>query len=107
MRRLAVALIALTVVGCARPAAPPSIAVGATSAPESVLVAHLYAAALRFYGSPAHVTSVPDPIGGLDSGDVRVAPGFTGQLLHAFDPDASARSDAQVYRALLSALPEG
>src|SRR5690242_20763967 len=63
MRRLAVALIALTVVGCARPAAPPSIAVGATSAPESVLVAHLYAAALRFYGSPAHVTSVPDPIG--------------------------------------------
>jgi glycine betaine/choline ABC-type transport system substrate-binding protein len=107
MRRLAVALLALIVVGCGGQAGPPSIAVGATSDPESKLVAHLYAAALRFYGSPAHVTSGPDPVGELDSGDVRVAPGFTGQLLDRFDPDATARSDAQVYRALLSALPEG
>ncbi|WP_101952644.1 glycine betaine ABC transporter substrate-binding protein [Mycobacterium sp. 3519A] len=107
MRRLAVALLALIVVGCGTQAGPPSIAVGATSDPESKLVAHIYAAALRFYGSPAHVKSVPDPVGELDSGGVRVAPGFTGQLLHRFDPDATARSDAQVYRTLLSVLPEG
>ena len=50
-----------------------------TSDPESTLVAHLYAAALRFYGSPAHVRSVPDPVSELDSGDVRVVPGFTGR----------------------------
>ena len=105
--RLAVALLALILVGCGGPAGPPSVAVGATSNPESQLVAHLYAAALRFYGSPAHVTSVPDPVAELDSGDVRVAPGFSGQLLATFDPDATARADAQVYRALLSALPEG
>jgi glycine betaine/choline ABC-type transport system substrate-binding protein len=107
MRRFAVALLALVVVGCGAPGGPPSIAVGSTSQPESQLVAHLYAAALRFYGSPAHVKSVSDPVGDLDSGDVRVAPGFTGQLLTGFDPQATARADAQVYRALLSALPEG
>ncbi|MFG1931185.1 glycine betaine ABC transporter substrate-binding protein [Mycobacterium sp. NPDC048908] len=107
MRLLAVALLALVLVGCGGPAGPPSIAVGATSDPESKLVAHLYAAALRFYGSPAHVKSVADPVGELDSGGVRVAPGFTGQLLARFDPDSTARAAAQVYRALLSALPEG
>ena len=70
-------------------------------------MAHLYAAALRFYGSPAHVLSVQDPVSELDPGKVRVAPGFTGQLLQRFDPDAAARSDAQVYRAMVSVLPEG
>jgi glycine betaine/choline ABC-type transport system substrate-binding protein len=107
MRRFAIALLALIVVGCGAPAGPPSIAVGTTSEPESQLVAHLYAAALRFYGSAAHVKSVSDPVAELDSGDVRVAPGFTGRLLAKFDPDATARAAAQVYRALLSALPEG
>jgi glycine betaine/choline ABC-type transport system substrate-binding protein len=107
MHRLAVALLALIVVGCGGHAGPPSIAVGSKSDPESKLVAHLYAAALRFYGSPAHVQAVPDPVGELDSGQVRVTPGFTGQLLDRFDPDAAARSDTQVYRTLLSVLPEG
>lgn len=107
LRRLAVALIALVVVGCGGPAGPPSIAVGSASDPESKLLAHLYAAALRFYGSPAHVQSVLDPVSELDSGEVRVVPGFTGRLLARFDPDATARSDAQVYRAMVSALPEG
>jgi glycine betaine/choline ABC-type transport system substrate-binding protein len=104
---VAVALLALIVVGCGSPSGAPSIAVGSTPDPESKLVAHLYAAALRFYGSAAHVQSMPDPVGDLDSGDVRVVPGFTGALLDRFDPDATARSDAQVYRALLSVLPEG
>jgi glycine betaine/choline ABC-type transport system substrate-binding protein len=107
LRRLAIALVALILVGCGAPAGPPSISVGATSEPESQLIAHLYAAALRFYGSPAHVNAVTDPVAELDSGDVRVAPGFTGRLLARFDPDATARADAQVYRALLSTLPEG
>src|SRR3954468_12133032 len=107
MRRLVGALLALILVGCGGHAEPPSVAVGATSDPESQLVAHLYAAALRFYGSPAHVRPVSDPVADLDSGDVRVAAGFSGQLLTRFDPDATARADMQVYRALLSALPEG
>jgi glycine betaine/choline ABC-type transport system substrate-binding protein len=107
LRRLLLAILALVVVGCAGPAGPPSIAVGSTSDPESQLLAHLYAAALRFYGSPAHVRPVSDPVSELDSGEVRVVPGFTGRLLARFDPEATARSDAQVYRAMVSALPEG
>ncbi|MGE0217673.1 glycine betaine ABC transporter substrate-binding protein [Mycolicibacterium sp.] len=93
--------------GCAGPQPAPSIPVGAVSAPESALVAHLYAAALRYYGNPAHVETSQDPLGDLDSGRIRVSPGFTGELLQRFDPESPARSDAQVYRALLAALPEG
>ena len=107
---MALALIALIVAvtaGCGGHAGAPSVAVGSTSDPESMLVAHLYAAALRFYGSPAHVRSVSDPVSELDSGTVRVAPGFSGRLLERFEPDATAKSDAQVYRAMVSALPEG
>jgi glycine betaine/choline ABC-type transport system substrate-binding protein len=107
LSRLALALVALVIAGCGGHAGAPSVAVGSPSDPESTLVAHLYAAALRFYGSPAHVQSVPDPVGELDSGTVRVVPGFTGRLLDRFEPDATARSDAQVYRAMVSALPEG
>jgi len=93
--------------GCGGQDPAPSIPVGATSDPESELVAHIYAAALRFYGNPAHVRADQDPLGQLDSGEIRVAPGFTGRLLQRFDPDAPARSDVQVYRTLVSALPEG
>jgi glycine betaine/choline ABC-type transport system substrate-binding protein len=70
-------------------------------------MAQLYAAALRFYGSPGHVESVPDPLTELDSGAIRVVAGFTGELLQRFEPDATARSATQVYRAMVSALPEG
>ena len=97
----------LVAAGCGGPEPAPSIPVGATPDPESVLVAHLYAAALRFYGNPAHVQTDQDPLGRLDSGEIRVAPGFTGRLLQRFEPDAPARADVQVYRRLVSSLPEG
>jgi glycine betaine/choline ABC-type transport system substrate-binding protein len=107
VRRLAVALSALLIAGCGSPTAGPSIAVGAPANAESALLAHLYAAALRFNGSAAHVESVPDPLSGLDSGAIRVLPGFTGRLLDTFAPGAAARSDSQVYRDMVAALPEG
>jgi len=110
VRRLACALAALVVVGtagCAGGGETPSVAVGSAQDPESQLVAHVYAAALRFYGSPAHVEPSPDPMAKLDSGDVRVVPGFTGRVLRTFVPDATARSATQVYREMVSALPEG
>ncbi|MDW5610570.1 glycine betaine ABC transporter substrate-binding protein [Mycolicibacterium sp. D5.8-2] len=93
--------------GCGGQSPPPSIPVGAPADPESQLIAHLYAAALRFYGNPAHVQVTDAPLDLLDAGEIRVVPGFTGQLLQRFAPDASARADVQVYRALLSVLPEG
>ena len=106
-RRLAVALVALLVVGCGGASGGRSIAVGASDDAESVLLAHLYAAALRTYGTAAHVETVPDPLAGLDSGAVDVVPGFTGRLLDTFAPGAKARAAAQVYRDVVSSLPEG
>lgn len=106
MRRWAVALVALLIAGCGGQAPPPaSVSVGADG--QSALLAHLYAAALRYYGSPAHVQNTPDPLAALDSGDVDVAPALTGDVLARFAPDAPARSAAQVYRAMVGALPEG
>jgi osmoprotectant transport system substrate-binding protein len=107
LRRLAVAVGVLLVAGCANAPPPPSIAVGAGSDRESALLAHVYAAALRSYGSPAHVEQSPDPVGDLDTGDVEVVPGLTGRLLRRFDPGATARGGEQVYRSMVAALPEG
>ena len=52
-------------------------------------------------------SSLPDPLTKLDSGEARVVPGFTGRVLHRFYPDSTARSATQVYREMVSALPEG
>jgi glycine betaine/choline ABC-type transport system substrate-binding protein len=110
VRRIAGALVALLVIttaGCGGGTETPSVAVGSTPDAESLLLAHLYAAALRFYGNPAHVQSAADPLSELDSGEVRVVPGFTGRVLHRFAPESAARSPAQVYREMVAALPEG
>ncbi|MFY9918124.1 MAG: glycine betaine ABC transporter substrate-binding protein [Mycobacterium sp.] len=107
-RRLAVALLALLLVaGCGGTTTSQSIAVGARDDAESTLLAHLYAGALRSYGTAAHVEVVTDPLIGLDSGDISVVPGLTGRLLDTFAPGAKARAAAQVYRDMVSALPEG
>lgn len=105
---LAVALgAAWCVAACGGQQPRPPIPVWTTAGPEAELVAHLYASALGFYGSAAQVRVVDDPLAGLDSGDATVVPGWTGRLLGRFDADAPARSDVQVYRSLLAALPEG
>ncbi|ORA54739.1 hypothetical protein BST22_04810 [Mycolicibacterium chubuense] len=105
---MAAALAVAVLVGaCGARPGPPPVPVAASAEPESQLVAHLYAAALGFYGSPAYVRASEDPLAELDSAEATVVPGFTGRLLERFDPDAPARSDVQVYRSLLSALPEG
>ena len=106
-RRLVLGLLALVVVACGSPSPGPSLAVGATADPEMTLLANLYAAALRSYGSAAHVQIVDDPLAALDSGAVSVVPGFTGRLLQKFAPGTTARSDSQVYRAMVGVLPEG
>lgn len=109
-RTLALALLvlfALASAGCGGHSAPAALAVGSGPAPESALLGHLYAAALRYYGTPAVVTETDGTLGVLDSGSVTVQPGFTGRFLTRLDPAATARADEQVYRDLVSALPEG
>jgi osmoprotectant transport system substrate-binding protein len=97
----------LLVAGCTATTTSQSIAVGARKDAQSALLAYLYAAALRTYGTPAHVEVLPEPLTGLDSAAVTVVPGFTGRLLETFAPGAKARAAAQVYRDMVSALPEG
>ncbi len=105
-RRLALALAALLIAGCGGTGGDQSIAVGARDDAESVLLANLYASALRSYGTAAHVERLPGPLAGLDSGAVAVVPGFTGRLLDTFAPGAKARAPTQVYRDMVAALPE-
>ncbi len=106
-RRLALGLLALVLAACGAAGPGASLAVGATADPESALLAQVYAAALRSYGTAAHVETAEDPLTALDSGAVSVVPGFTGRLLQRFVPGSAARSDSQVYRAMVGALPEG
>lgn len=107
MIRLAALLLAalLAVAGCGEPRPAPELVVG--SARESTLLAAIYVAALRSYGFAARPDTAADPMAKLDSGAFTVVPAFTGQTLGRLQPGAVAMSDAQVYRAMIAALPEG
>ena len=101
---------ALATAGCGHTGGqhhPGELVVGSRSSAESVLLADVYTGALRSYGFPAHAEQAPDPLTKLDSGAFVVVPAFTGRVLQVFQPGATARSDAQVYKAMVGALPEG
>ncbi|MGA8544410.1 MAG: glycine betaine ABC transporter substrate-binding protein [Mycobacterium sp.] len=94
---------------CAHRTPPRSgeLVVGSRSGAESVLLADIYTGALRSYGFPARTELAPDPLTKLDAGAVVVVPGLTGRVLQRFQPGSTVRSDAQVYKAMVGALPEG
>ena len=105
LRRLALGWVAVLIAGCA--AQPgPSLAVGTSADPQSQVLAHLYASALRGAGAPVRIETVADPVAGLSAGELTVVPGFTGRFLAMFSGDSAARSDRGVYWALAGALPE-
>lgn len=83
------------------------VVVGSQPGPDSRLLAAVYVAALRSYGFAARPATVSDPKAQLDSGAVTVVPAFTGRVLQALQPGATAMSDKDVYRAMVAALPEG
>lgn len=93
----------LAVAGCGEGRPAPELVVGS----ESTLLASIYAAALRSYGFAARPEAAADPMAELDSGAFTVVPAFTGQTLQRVQPGAVATSDAQVYRSMIAALPEG
>ena len=108
-RFTALALVAaLAMVGCGdtRQRAH-ELVVGSPAGAESVLLADIYTGALRSYGFPARTEQATDPLTKLDSGAFVVVPGFTGRVLQVFQPGATVRSDSQVYKAMVGALPEG
>ncbi len=107
LRRLLLVVLAAFVAACSHPAPGPSLTVASSADPQIALLANVYAAGLRYYGTDAKVQAVADPVAALDTGKVSVAPGFTGRLLQRFAPGSAARSAEQVYRAMIGALPEG
>ncbi|KKC03235.1 glycine betaine ABC transporter substrate-binding protein [Mycobacterium nebraskense] len=109
---LAVPLLAILVVaGCRTDAgdhrARPELVVGSGTDPDSTLLAGVYVAAVRSYGFAARAETADDPMARLDSGAFTVVPAFTGRKLQSLQPGAAAMSDADVYRAMVAALPEG
>ena len=100
---------ALATAGCGHSSAhhPAELVVGSRAGIESTLLADVYTGALRSYGFPAHTEQAPDPLSKLDSGAFIVVPSLTGRVLQVFQPGAGMRSDAQVYKAMIGALPEG
>ena len=106
--RLAALLAAVTIAaGCATDTGRPELTVGSGPDAESALLAGIYVAALRSYGFGARAETAADPMSKLDSGAYTVVPAFTGKVLQRLQPGAAAMSDAQVYRAMIAALPEG
>jgi glycine betaine/choline ABC-type transport system substrate-binding protein len=107
IRRLLLVILAALTVACGTPGPGPSLTVGAAPDSQNLLLANIYAAGLRYYGTAANVEVSEDPLAALDAGKVTVAAGFTGRLLARLVPDSTARSAEQVYRVLAGALPEG
>ncbi|OBH31855.1 hypothetical protein A9X03_06870 [Mycobacterium sp. E1715] len=110
---LAVPLVAalLAAAGCGTNTgehrARPELVVGSGADSESALLAGVYVAALRSYGFAARAETADDPMARLDAGAFTVVPAFTGRKLESLQPGAVATSDADVYRAMVAALPEG
>jgi glycine betaine/choline ABC-type transport system substrate-binding protein len=102
---------ALTTAGCGDTASTrhrsAELVVGSGAGVELALLADIYTGALRSYGFPARTEQAREPLSKLDSGAFVVVPGFTGRVLQVFQPGATVRSDAQVYQAMVGALPEG
>lgn len=99
---------ALAVAGCGHAGnRPAELVVGSRAGVESTLLADVYTGALRSYGFPAHTEQASDPLSKLDSGAFVVVPGLTGRVLRTYQPEAKVWSDAQVYKAMIGALPEG
>jgi glycine betaine/choline ABC-type transport system substrate-binding protein len=108
-RLIALALTAaLATTGCGHTGHHAAeLVVGSRAGIESTLLADVYTGALRSYGFPARTEQAPNPLAKLDSGTFVVVPSLTGRVLQAFQPGANVRSDAQVYKAMIGALPEG
>jgi glycine betaine/proline transport system substrate-binding protein len=85
----------------------PELVVGSTPDSESRLLADVYVAALRGYGFGARTETATDPMAKLDSGEFTVVPAFTGKVLQSLKPGVAVTSDSQVYRVMISMLPEG
>jgi osmoprotectant transport system substrate-binding protein len=86
-----------------------SIKIGSANFQESVLLAEIYAEALRAQGANVttrlNIGSRETYIPGLKDGSIDLIPEYSGVLLQYFDPKAAAVSSPDVYAALQKAVP--
>lgn len=91
-------------------AAAGTITVGSANFPENVLLAEIYAGALRADGlevtTNLNIGSRETYLPALEDGSIDLMPEYTGALLLNLDPDATAVSSDDVYAALGEALPD-
>ncbi|MGZ4591579.1 MAG: ABC transporter substrate-binding protein [Actinomycetes bacterium] len=120
----AIAAVALAVTGCGgggnptstdtgssggAAAAKDTVVVGSANFQESVLLADIYAEALKAKGvkvsTKLNIGSREAYIPGLQDGSIDLIPEYSGVLLQYFDKGATAESSDDVYAALQKALP--
>jgi osmoprotectant transport system substrate-binding protein len=119
VKRLAVLAVVLLAVGCGNPlagggegGATGDIIIGASDVGESLLLAQIYAGALRNAGA-SNVTVRP-PVGSrevvvkaLQDKSLSVVPDYSGNLLRYFDKDTTATTSQDVYAQLRRKVPAG
>ncbi|MET7989965.1 ABC transporter substrate-binding protein [Amycolatopsis sp. NPDC005232] len=121
MRRWGLVLVSLALVvsGCGNPLAgggeggtTGDIIIGASDVGESLLLAQIYAGALRDAG--ARNVTVRPPVGSrevvvkaLQDKSLSVVPDYSGNLLRYFDKDTQATTSDDVYAQLKQKLPAG
>jgi osmoprotectant transport system substrate-binding protein len=86
-----------------------TLVVGSANFPENVLLAEIYAEALKDQGATISTTlnigSREKYIPGLEDGSIDLIPEYNGSLLQYLDKTATAVSSADVFTALQTALP--
>jgi osmoprotectant transport system substrate-binding protein len=86
-----------------------TIVVGSANFQENVLLANIYAEALKAKGvkvsTKLNIGSREAYVPGLEDGSIDLIPDYTGNLLLYFDKNATATSSDDVYAALPAALP--
>ncbi|MGN6088932.1 MAG: ABC transporter substrate-binding protein [Actinomycetales bacterium] len=87
-----------------------SLVVGSANFPENVLLAQIYAEALKAKGvdvsTKLNIGSRETYIPALKDGSIDLIPEYTGVLLQYFKKDATAVSPDDVYQALQQAVPQ-
>ncbi|MDQ7809718.1 ABC transporter substrate-binding protein [Amycolatopsis sp. A133] len=119
MKRLVLLVVLVVAAGCGNPLAgggeggtSGDIIIGASDVGESLLLAQIYAGALRNAGA-TNVTVRP-PVGSrevvvkaLQDKSLSVVPDYSGNLLRYFDKDTTATTSQDVYAQLRQQVPPG
>jgi osmoprotectant transport system substrate-binding protein len=119
VKRLVLLVVLVFAAGCGNPlagggegGASGDIIIGASDVGESLLLAQIYAGALREAGA-TNVTVRP-PVGSrevvvkaLQDKSLSVVPDYSGNLLRYFDKDTTATTSQDVYAQLRQKLPPG